>query len=180
MFKRSICIVLFFLSGRLQSESLFNVLYPYTSFKSIVDTCMRSYTDVLHIQDRIYCNEKIDEQVDLLVGRLMRLKSYIDQAIYAYRFEATVTYDELEYLMKMLDYLEITISEQHYKQVYTSLNVLIADFKKQIRQALEVQIAWAIPQFKWSPFQCALGRAMHFSCGVTLVSDRSFRAKASA
>lgn len=136
-------------------QPFFHSMYPFTSFKSIVDTCMRSYTDVLLIQDRIYCNEKIDEQVDLLVGRLMRLRSYIEQAIYAYRFEATVTYDELEYLLRMLDYLEVTINEQHYKQVYASLNVIITDFKKQIRQALDIQLAWIKPPFLWTPVQFA-------------------------
>lgn len=139
------------------SEPLFNVLYPFTSFKSIVDTCMRSYTDILHIQDRLYCNEKIDEQVDLLVGRLMRLQSYIDQAVYAYRFEATITYDELEYLLRMLDYLEVTITEQKYQQVYSSLNTLISDFKKKIRHALDIQLVWIKPQFIWSPIQFAFG-----------------------
>ena len=119
---------------------------------------MRSYTDVLLIQDRIYCNEKIDEQVDLLVGRLMRLQSYINQAIYAYRFEATVTYDELEYLLRMLDYLEITIAEQHYQKIYGSLNGIIMDFKKQIRQTLDIQIAWIKPSFSWTPVQIAYGK----------------------
>lgn len=118
---------------------------------------MRSYTDILHIQDRLYCNEKIDEQVDLLVGRLMRLQSYIDQAVYAYRFEATITYDELEYLLRMLDYLEVTITEQKYQQVYSSLNTLISDFKKKIRHALDIQLVWIKPQFIWSPIQFAFG-----------------------
>lgn len=120
---------------------------------------MRSYTDMLLIQDRVYCNEKIDEQVDLLVGRLMRLQSYIDQAVYAYRFEATITYDELEYLLRMLDYLEVTIGEQKYQQVYSSLNTIINDFKKKIRQALDVQLAWIKPHFSWSPLQFAFGSA---------------------
>lgn len=140
-----------------QSPSLFTGLYPFTSFKSIVDTCMRSYTDVLLIQDRLYCNEKIDEQVDLLVGRLMRLNSYIDQAVYAYRFEATITYDELEYLLRMLDYLEVTITEQKYQQVYCSLNALISDFKKKIRHVLDIQLVWIKPNFSWSPIQFAFG-----------------------
>lgn len=149
----------FFLIGmsNLRAEqSLFYSLYPFNSFKSIVDTCMKSYTDVLIIQDRLFCNEKVDEQIDLLVGRLMRLKSYIDQAIYAYRFEATVTYDELEYLLRMLDYLEITINEQKYRHVYDSLNLIITDFKKQIRQALDIQLAWFKPKHLWSPVQFAL------------------------
>lgn len=133
----------------------FHSLYPFVSFKSIVDTCMRSYTDVLHIQDRLYCNEKIDEQVDLLVGRLMRLRSYIEQAIYAYKYEATITYDELEYLLRMLDYLEVTIAEQHHKNVYSSLNDIINEFKKQIRHALDIQLAWIQPKLIWSPIQFA-------------------------
>lgn len=136
-------------------EPYFHSLYPFISFKSIVDTCMKSYTDVLLIQDRLYCHEKIDEQVDLLVGRLMRLKSYIDQAIYAYKHEATITYDELEYLLRMLDYLEVTIAEQSYKQIYDSLNVIISDFKKEIRQALQIQLAWFYPSVSWSPVRFA-------------------------
>lgn len=156
------------------SEPFFNVLYPFTSFKSIVDTCMRSYTDVLLIQDRIYSNEKIDEQVDLLVGRLMRLKSYIDQAIFAYRFEATVTYDELEYLLRMLDYLEITLNEQKYRHVYDSLNVIICDFKKQIRHALDIQLAWMKPSFSWSSIQFAFGNFVPSFCITLCRSNISF------
>lgn len=148
--------LLFCIGMNIHAFGQFHSLYPFISFKSIVDTCMRSYTDVLHIQDRLYCNEKIDEQIDLLVGRLIRLRSYIEQAIYAYKYEATITYDELEYLLRMLDYLEVTVAEQHHQSVYSSLNTIISEFKKQIRHALDMQLAWSQPKFIWSPIQFAL------------------------
>ena len=142
-------------AAHVYSTPLFHAVYPFVSFKSVVDTCMRSYTDVLIMQDKIYLHERIDEQMDLLVGRLMRLKSYIEQAIIAYRFEATVTYDELEYVMRMLDYLEVTISEQGYHEVSASLNKIIFELKKQLKSALDIQeVAW-MWQPTWSPVRFA-------------------------
>ena len=70
---------------------------------------MRAYSDVLLLQDRAANHERIDELLDLLVGRLIRLQSYTEQLIYAYKYEATVTFDEIDYLVRMLEYLEITI-----------------------------------------------------------------------
>lgn len=137
-------------------QPLFHTIYPFISFKSIVDTCMKSYTDVLLIQDRLYCHEKIDEQIDLLVGRLMRLKSYIEQAIHAYQYEATITYEELDYLLRMLDYLEVTIEETRYKTVSDDLNDIISQFKVQLRQVLNQQhMAWFMPSVLWQPIRFA-------------------------
>ena len=135
-------------SSAVSSGALFHSVYPFASFKSIVDTCVKSYTDVLLIQDRLHAHEKIDEQVDVLVGRLMRLKSYIEQAIH--------TYEELDYLLRMLEYLEITFEETRYKPVAHELNTVIEQFKYQLRSALNQQcLAWYTPKFFWQPTTCA-------------------------
>ena len=97
---------------------------------------MRSYSDVLILQDRIANHDRIDDLLDLLVGRLMRLESYIEQLIYAYRYEATVSFDELEYLVHMIDYLETTIADTNYHQVGHGLNAIMSRLKKDLKQAL--------------------------------------------
>lgn len=152
------CIGLLLVSyaGSLASHAMFHSVYPFASFKSIVDVCVKSYTDVLLIQDRLYAHEKIDEQVDLLVGRLMRLKSYIEQAIHAYQYEATITYEELDYLMRMLEYLEVTFEETRYRPVAEELNKVIDQFKHQLRSALNQHyLAWHTPTFFWQPMTFA-------------------------
>ena len=116
-------------------RSLYSI-YPFNSFKSVVDTCMRSYSDVLILQDRIANHDRIDDLLDMLVGRLMRLESYIEQLIYSYRYEATVSFDELEYLMHMLDYLEITVAETNYHQIGHGLNAIMGRLKNDLRQAM--------------------------------------------
>ena len=101
---------------------------------------MRSYSDVLILQDRIANHDRIDDLLDMLVGRLMRLESYIEQLIYSYRYEATVSFDELEYLMHMLDYLEITVAETNYHQIGHGLNAIMGRLKNDLRQAMGIAI----------------------------------------
>ncbi len=111
-------------------------IYPFNSFKSVVDTCMRSYSDALLLQDRIANHDRIDDLLDTLVGRLMRLECYIEQLIYAYRYEATVSFDELEYLARMIEYLEITVSETNYHEVGHGLNAIMNRLKHDIKNTL--------------------------------------------
>lgn len=120
----------------LAREHGFHKVYPLTSFKVVVDTCMRVYSDALLLQDRIANHERCDELLDLLVGRLMRLQSYIEQLIYAYKYEATVSFDEIEYLIQMIEYLEITLSDHTYKDVACSLNNVANHLKKELKQTL--------------------------------------------
>lgn len=116
----------------------FHKVYPFNGFKLVVDTCMRSYSDALLLQDRIANHEKCDEILDLLVGRLIRLQSYVEQLIYAYKFEATVSFDELEYLARMLDYLELTLSDTAYKEISCTLNHLASQLKYQLKDTLGI------------------------------------------
>ncbi len=117
-------------------EDRFHKVYPLTSFKVVVDTCMRVYSDALLLQDRIANHERCDELLDLLVGRLMRLQSYVEQLIYSYKYEATVSFDEIEYLIQMIEYLEITLSDHTYKDVACSLNNVANHLKKELKQTL--------------------------------------------
>jgi len=127
-----------------QNLSYFHAIYPLTSFKKVVDTCMRTYTDVLILHDQIAQREKSDEQLDLLVGRLMRLKSYIEQVIDGYRVEATISIDEITYLLQMIEYLELTIDENDYRSLADGLNALIHRLKTELKQALTISV-WYVP-----------------------------------
>lgn len=122
--------------GQEQDNFCFHNIYPFNSFKKVVDTCMRTYTDVLILHDQIALQQKSDEQLDLLVGRLMRLQSYIEQLINAYRTEATISIDELDYLLQMIEYLEMTIDESEYKTIAHGLNCIMQRLKTELKQAL--------------------------------------------
>lgn len=125
------------------NQSDFHTIYPLTSFKVVVDTCMRAYSDVLLLQDRAANHERIDELLDLLVGRLMRLQSYTEQVIYAYKYEATVTFDEIDYLVRMLEYLEITICENNYNHISEALNHIAQRLKSDLKNAIgQPTVAW--------------------------------------
>ncbi len=114
----------------------FNKIYPLSSFKSVVDACVRSYSDVLLFQDRVGQHEKVDDLLDILVGRLMRLQSYLEQLRYGYQKEATVSFEELEYLMHMLEYLEVTVAENKSDTVTQGLNAIIESLKDNLKKTL--------------------------------------------
>lgn len=127
-------------------ETKFHKVYPLNGFKLVVDTCMRSYSDALLLQDRISNHEKCDEILDLLVGRLIRLQSYIEQLIYAYKFDATVSFEELEYLIRMIDYLELTLSDPAYQEISCTLNHIANHLKCELKKTLgTVTCSYFIP-----------------------------------
>ncbi len=134
-------------------DNRFHKVYPFNGFKLVVDTCMRSYSDALLLQDRIANHEKCDELLDLLVGRLIRLQSYIEQLIYAYKYEATVSFDELEYLIRMLDYLEITLSDQAYHEISCALNHLANHLKQELKDALGILSCVYFMPMRLFPYQ---------------------------
>ncbi len=132
----TILMMLMFCVYGQEDNICFHSIYPFNSFKKVVDTCMRTYTDVLILQDQIALQQKSDEQLDILVGRLMRLQSYIEQLINEYRTEATITIDELDYLLQMINYLELTIDESEYKSLAHGLNCIMHRLKNELKQAL--------------------------------------------
>ena len=127
--------------------NFFHQIYPLNSFKLVIDTCVRSYSDALVLQEQAASGERIDELLDMLIGRLMRLQSYIDQLIYAYKYEATVSIDELEYLMQMIDYLDITVHQNVDTQINTGLNAITSKLKIDLKQAI-TKTSFFIPMLR--------------------------------
>jgi|GEM_PF-3033728 len=119
-------------------NAIFHKIFPLGSFKAVVDTCMRSYTDALMMQDRIAAREKIDELLDLIVGRLIRLQSYVDQIVVAYKKDATVTYDEIDYLVRMLEYLEVTLQCDEFQEIAHSLNMIITQLRNTLKNTIDI------------------------------------------
>ena len=64
------------------------------------------------------------------------MQSYIEQLIYAYTYEATVSFEEMEYLARMLDYLEVTLSDESYQAIACSLNQLAYHLKQESKHAI--------------------------------------------
>lgn len=141
-------------SANEQDAFYFHHIYPLNSFKKVVDTCMRAYTDVLILQDQIALQQKSDEQLDLLVGRLMRLQSYIEQLINAYRTEATITIDELDYLLQMIEYLQMTIDENEYRSLAIGLNSIMQRLKGELKQALGLHSYSSFKKEQLYPYWC--------------------------
>lgn len=128
--------LLIFLATWGQQENPYHQIFPLTHFKNAVDTCIRSYSDALLLQDRMAVHEKYDELLDTLVGRLARLQSYIEQLIYGYSYEAIFSYDELEYLAQMLEYLEVTIAQNEHDPLSQALNAITRKLKLNLKQAI--------------------------------------------
>lgn len=116
----------------------FHHVYPFNSFKIVIDTCVRTYSDALVLHDCMVNNEQYDELLDVLVGRLIRLQSYIEQLLYAYKYEATVTFEELDYLRAMLDYLEVTIEQADHKDIAHGLNTVTLHLKRILKEGIGI------------------------------------------
>ena len=97
---------------------------------------MRAYSDLLVLEERTTEYQRKDEQIDLLVGRLIRLQSYFNQLVYDYRYEATVSLDDLQYLVRVLEYMEITADHLPGDSVPVKLNQCIVQLKKMLTDAL--------------------------------------------
>ena len=151
MLNRFVVVIVFVCSA--QAYEFYHQIYPFNSFKVVVDTCMRSYSDVLILQDRIANNERVDEIIDLLVGRLIRLESYVDQLAVAYKYEATVTYEEIDYLIRMLEYLEVTIAQHEYQYLVHGINSITLQLKNDLKKIITANITFIrVPlRLDWCP-----------------------------
>jgi methyl-accepting chemotaxis protein len=145
----SLCVVYIYTQEK--QNDIFHTIFPLGSFKMVIDTCMRSYTDALMIHDRIVAHEKIDELLDLIVGRLMRLHSYVDQLVVAYKNDATVTYDEIDYLIRMLEYLELTIHHDEFQEIAQALNTIIVELRGTLKNALGL-VCYTITPMRLLPY----------------------------
>ncbi len=123
-------------SGMRAQTSPLQEIYPFTSFKKVIDTSMRCYTDLLILEERLAAHERSEELVDLLVGRFTRLSTYIDQIVHDYKKEATILSEEIEYLIQLLEYMEITAESLKKETIPANLNVILVDLKNKLKNTL--------------------------------------------
>lgn len=116
----------------------FKGVFPFISYKKVIDTCMRAYSDLLVLEERTTHHERSDEQIDLLVGRLVRLQNYFNQLVDDYHHEATVSLDDLQYLIRVLEYMEVTAEHLPSDSVPVRLNHCILQLKKMLTDSLPV------------------------------------------
>ncbi len=163
---KAFLVLLFIAQGLAACEdNRFHRIFPLSSFKLVIDTCMRSYSDVLLLQDKIANHEKINDLLDLLVGRLIHLESYVEQLIFAYNNDATVSYEELEYLMKLIEHLEITITETECQNFSEPLNEITNCLKMELKKTLTQLSSHNLTQgrsllYRFLPSEC---RSLQFA-----------------
>lgn len=117
----------------------FRSLFPLPSYKRVIDTSMKLYSDVLILEEKAVRHDRCDDLVDLIVGRLVRLESYIKQLIEEYQSSRTVSGEELAYLARLLEYMQIT-TEQLAQEAFTgSFNACLDRLKGGLSQALIIQ-----------------------------------------
>jgi hypothetical protein len=138
---KSVCALLLmcgtsFLWG---SPDIFEGIFPLPSYKKVIDTAMRVYSDLLILEEKTTFCERSDEQIDMLVGRLVRLRSYINQVINEYRYEATVSIEDLYYLIRVLDYMEVTADHLSADSVPVKLNGVINELKGTLSRSIVVK-----------------------------------------
>lgn len=105
--KQSIIVICMVGMITAQERSLESI-FPLPSYKKVIDTCMRIYSDLLILEEKSQRNDRTDEVVDLIVGRLVRMESYITQLVIDYHQARTVSLEELDYLARLIEYMEIT------------------------------------------------------------------------
>ena len=111
----------------------FDTLFVLPDFKKVVDTSMRIYSDLLILEEKAQRHERSDDLVDLIVGRLVRLQTYVRKLIYEYNIGKTVSFEELEYLSRLLEYMEITAEPLVKEQFPTLFNAWISAIKEEVK-----------------------------------------------
>jgi hypothetical protein len=119
-----------------QQENVFKPIFPFTSFKKVVDTGMRCYTDLLILEEQLMAHENCDELIDIIVGRLIRLTTYIDQILYDFKYEATILPEEIEYLIRLINYMEITAENIRHEGIPAALNIICEQLKNKLKNGL--------------------------------------------
>lgn len=129
-------LLLFFCIGLCAHDDALDALFPLPNYKKAIDTSMRVYSDLLILEEKAQRHERFEELVDIIVGRLVRMQSYIRQLIADYHVQKTVSRDELEYLAQLLEYMEITAEPLIHEQFPTLFNAWIMRLKDELKKAL--------------------------------------------
>ena len=122
--------------GLYADDQSLDALFPLPNYKKAIDTSMRIYSDLLILEEKAQRNERSEELVDIIVGRLVRMQSYIRQLINDYHTQKTVSYDELEYLSQLLEYMEITAEPLIHERFPILFNNWISRLKNELKKVL--------------------------------------------
>ena len=114
-----------------------DALFPLPNFKKVIDTGMRIYSDLLILEEKTQRHERSEELMDLIIGRLVRLQSYVKTLINDYYVTRTVTSEELEYLARLLEYMQVTAEPLVNEKFPTLFNVWIDRLKTDLQNALK-------------------------------------------
>ncbi len=115
----------------------FDRLFPSSSFKMVLDTCMQIWGDLKMLRE---CNQS-DQDCSILsdgvIGKLARLNTYVKQMIREYKKKAFFSLDDAEYLVVIIE----TIANEHKDIIeYATYNgtgyKLLQDIKTQLQQLL--------------------------------------------
>lgn len=113
-------------------------LFPLQNYKKVIDTCMRVYSDLLILEEKAQRGERVEELVDIIVGRLVRMQSYVKQLIHDFHIEKTVSSDELEYLGQLLAYMEVAAHATTNDRFPILFNTWVQRLKDDLSKAVSV------------------------------------------
>jgi len=127
-------IIVIFMAGMIiAQERPLDSIFPLPSYKKVIDTSMRVYSDLLILEEKSQRNDRVDEVVDLIVGRLVRMESYIKQLILDYHQSRTVSLEELDYLARLIEYMEITAEPLVKERFPAFFNTWLKGLKDDLR-----------------------------------------------
>ena len=120
-----------------ETEINLETIFPMLSYKKVIDTAMRIYSDLLILEKKHQRHEPFEELIDIIIGRMMRIQCYVKQLVHDYTVERTVSLDELEYLSHLFDYMEITSESFQTNQFPVLFNVWLSHLKNILTKDIE-------------------------------------------
>jgi hypothetical protein len=111
--------------------------FSRTSYGEILNTCMKVYADLLLLEELSVVDERAQDVLDMLTGRLVRLHSYVQHITTMYRKEAILDSTDIAYLFSICEYFEVKSPQLIQDDIPVHLNVLIDEIKKALAQLRE-------------------------------------------
>ncbi len=102
------CLLVFFsqLSAQDKRRRRLNLesLFPPTSYKNALETSMQVWSDIVEWREDGFVAGNEDDAADLIVGRLIRLRGYIEKLFKDHQTKTRIySNDDLSYLSSVLD-----------------------------------------------------------------------------
>src|ERR1700691_1618091 len=108
--------------------------FSRTSYGEMLNTCMKIYADLLLLEELSIVDERAQDLLDMLTGRLVRLHSYVQHITTMYRKEAILDSTDIAYLFSICEYFEVKSPQLVHDDIPVHLNVLINEIKEALAQ----------------------------------------------